>query len=153
MAKKELKTNDLAKIGRPRKFTPETLAAKFEEYKAYHPTRRRYINEVIRSGERAGEIVQVPVQPPMSLISFVLFAGITFEGWDNYCKREEFVEVTTHIRKEIEGEQVDGAAVGQYNQNIIARLVGLADKVQMQGEGNAQLNISVNGKCINLKKE
>lgn len=153
MAKKELKTNDLAKIGRPRKFTPETLAAKFEEYRAYHPTRRRYINEVIRSGERAGEIVQVPVQPPMSLISFVLFAGITFEGWDNYCKREEFFEVTTHIRKEIEGDQVDGAAVGQYNQNIIARLVGLSDKLQMQGEGNAQLNISVNGKGINLKKE
>lgn len=153
MAKKELKTNDLAKIGRPRKFTPETLAAKFEEYKAYHPTRRRYINEVIRSGERAGEIVQVPVQPPMSIVSFVLFAGMTFDAWEDYCKRGEFVELTTRIRREIESEQVDGAAIGQYNSNIIARLVGLADKLQMQGEGSAQLNISVNGKGINLKKE
>lgn len=86
----------------------------------------------IKSGDMAGTLIDIPTQTPMSIESFCLFADITPDTFRNYESNEgnykDFFEVTTRIRKIIESNQFEGATVGAYNPNIIARKLGLVDK-------------------------
>ena len=141
------------KPGRPLKYTPEQLWQKFTEYVNDTEGRTWYRNEAVKSGERAGDIIQVPTLAPLTLVGFCLFAETSMDKFVEYEKKEDFRNICTCIREAIRRNKFEGASVGAFNHAIIARDLGLSEKVQMQGEGNAQLNISVNGKGINLKKE
>lgn len=141
------------KPGRPLKYTPEQLWQKFTEYVNDTEGRTWYRNEAIKSGERAGDIIQVPTLAPLTQLGFCLYAEIDNCQLDEYAKKEEFSVIVTRIRDAIKRNKFDGASVGAFNPAIIARDLGLMERVQMQGEGSAQLNINVNGKGINLKKE
>jgi hypothetical protein len=68
----------------------------------------------------------------MSIESFCLFADISRQTLINYESNKEgyqdFFEVTTRIRNIIDSQQFEGATVGAYNPNIIARKLGLTDR-------------------------
>ena len=158
MAEKKLKNSyplpDVKrKPGRPLKYTPEQFWQKFVEYVNDTDARTWYKNEAVKSGERAGEIIQIPTLAPLTLLGFCLYAEIGMDKFIDYEKKEEFRNICTRIRDAVRRNKFDGASVGAFNPAIIARDLGLMEKIQMQGEGSAQLNISVNGKGINLKKE
>jgi hypothetical protein len=92
----------------------------------------------------AGVLIDIPTQTPMSLESFCLFSDISTETFRNYESTKDFIEVTTRIRGVIESNQFEGATVGAYNPNIIARKLGLADK--------QQTDVTTNGETINPPK-
>jgi len=85
----------------------------------------------------------------MSIESFCIFADISTETFRNYESKDEiykdFFEVTTRIRAIIESQQFEGATVGAFNPNIIARKLGLQDNVKQEfsGEVKTSPNIKV----------
>ena len=65
----------------------------------------------------------------------------------------EFSEIITRIREIIYSQKFDGAAVGLFNTNIIARDLGLVDKKEVNDtSAKEMININIDGKGINLKK-
>lgn len=55
---------------------------------------------------------------------------------------EEYATIISRIKKYIEQDQFSGAAVGIYQQNIIARKLGLVDKQENQMSGEINTNIT-----------
>ena len=130
------------KHGRGFKYTPEQLWQEALEYFQWMSTKVWNKKEAIKSGELAGTLIDIPTQTPLSLESFCLFADISFQTFLNYESNQdsykEFFDITTRIRKVIESNQFEGATVGAYNPNIIARKLGLADKKEIEGNVSIQ---------------
>lgn len=134
------------KHGRDFKYTPENLWKEAEAYFVWISAKVWNKKESIKSGDLAGTTMDVPTQTPMSIESFCLFADITTETFRNYESNnneyKDFFEVITRIRGIIESNQFEGAVVGAYNPNIIARKLGLADR--------SQTDITTNGNDISV---
>lgn len=76
----------------------------------------------------------------------------TLEGFKRYCRDnygdikeyfeskedwyKDFTGITSRIREEIREDQIVGGSLGFYNSNIVARLNGLADKKEVEGNLN-----------------
>ena len=120
------------KHGRGFKYTPESLWEEAVQYFDWISKKVWNKKDPIKSGDNAGKLIDVPTQTPMSLQSFCLFADISMETFRNYISNEgsykDFFDVTTRIRGIIESNQWEGATVGAYNPNIIARTLGLIDR-------------------------
>jgi hypothetical protein len=86
--------------------------------------------EIDFKGKDAKE-VEIPKMRPFTKDAFSLFCGLS--GWeviDSYKKRDkDFFEVITRIEKAINIQKFEGAAAGLLNPNIIARDLGLVDRV------------------------
>lgn len=124
------------KHGRDFKYTPEELWEEALKYFDWISSRVWNKKEAIKTGDLAGTTMDVPTQTPMSIDSFCLFADIDFKTFLNYESGKEqykdFFQIATRIRKIIESNQFEGAVVGVYNPNIIARKLGLADKQEIE---------------------
>ena len=93
--------------------------------------------DYIKSGEHAGEIVELKVQRPFShtgLEMFIEAHGIAARISDFRTNKDgkypEFREVAERIDSIIRQDKFDGAAVGNYNASLMIRELGLADNVQ-----------------------
>lgn len=127
------------KHGRDFKYTPDALWEEAEKYFEWMSSRVWNKKEAIKSGEMAGTLIDIPTQTPMSIESFCLFADIddnTFLRYEKQEGYESFWDITTRIRKVIESNQFEGATVGAYNPNIIARKLGLTDKTDITTGGD-----------------
>ena len=120
----------IRKVGRPRSYTPEALEARFEEYVSWAKANPICINKV--SG---GEIIPVPTERPLSLTGFCVFADIVENTFRDYEKLEEFSSITTRARTTFANSQIEGALVGAFNPNIVARLQGLAERQDVTTNG------------------
>jgi len=91
----------------------------------------------------AGTLINVPTQTPMSIGSFCLFSDIdenTFQRYEKEEGYEDFWAITKAIKAIIESQQFEGATVGAFNPNIIARKLGLADKTEQKLIANINLS-------------
>lgn len=118
------------KVGRPRAYTPEALEATFEEYVEWAKKHPLSINKV-----SAGEIIAIPTERPLTLVGFCVFADIVENTFREYERQEEFLSVTTRARTAFANSQIEGALIGAYNPNIVARLQGLADRQDVTTNG------------------
>ena len=120
------------KHGRDFKYTPEAFWDEAVSYFEYMSNKVWNKKEAIKSGDKAGTLIDIPTSTPLSIETFCLFADIDRQTFLNYESNDDnykdFFEVTTRIRGIIESNQFEGATVGAYNPNIIARKLGLADK-------------------------
>jgi len=127
------------KHGRDHSYTPDTLWTEAVKYFEWISERVWNKKEAIKSGDMAGTLIDIPTSTPMSIESFCLFADIDRDTFKNYESNEgsykDFFGVTTRIRTIIESQQFEGATVGAYNPNIIARKLGLADKTDHTTNG------------------
>lgn len=123
------------KHGRDYKYQPEELWEEFKQYVEWVNDTPWYKNEAIKSGDMAGTIIPIPTRKPLTIEGFCLFADIVHKTFMDYEKRKDFVTVVTRIRGAIENDQLEGASVGAYNPNIIARKLGLQDKQQTEHTG------------------
>lgn len=123
------------KHGRDFKYTPELLWKEAIDYFEWITQKVWNKKEPIKSGDMAGNLIDVPTQTPMSIEGFCLFADISKQTFYNYESNKDeykaFFDITTRIRGIIESNQFEGATVGVYNPNIIARKLGLADKQEV----------------------
>jgi len=121
------------KHGRDHSYDPEALwdeAVKYFDWISQSVWNKK---EAIKSGDMAGTTMDIPTQTPMSIKSFCLFADIDENTFNRYEKEEgykDFWEITTRIKSIIQSNQFEGATVGAYNPNIIARTLGLSEKIE-----------------------
>lgn len=131
------------KHGRDHKFTPQQIWDEFETYRIHIQDNRWFKNEAIKSGDMAGTIVSIPMTTPMSIEGFCVFAEMALQTFYSYEKHDDFVEIMSHIRLIIENQQLEGAIVGAFNPNIIARKLGLSEKT----------DVTTNGESLNINKQ
>lgn len=127
--------------GRPKLFTPQTLELAWQQYFAWCDDNPWMRNEAIKSGENAGQLVKVPISRPYTESGFCAFhdLGINYikQLWDAVKEGENeeniaFSSVITRARAKCYAQKFEGAAVGAFNANIIARDLGLADRTESQ---------------------
>jgi hypothetical protein len=68
----------------------------------------------------------------MTLAGLCIFLDISTSAWDEYCKREDYVGVTTRIRDIIYTQKFTGASADLLNPNIIARELGLGESLEIK---------------------
>lgn len=133
--------------GRPRAFTLEEFEQAWIDYFAFVEDNPWYKNEAIKSGEMVGQIVKIPTTRPYSEIGFCAFHNLGEHYINQLAKsleqREDeeslqFSYILTRARAKCKNQKFEGAAVGAFNANIIARDLGLADRMNIA----ANVNIS-----------
>jgi hypothetical protein len=120
--------------GRPKAYKPEKLWEEAKKYFVWCEDNPWQKNEALKGGDFAGQIIKIPTSRPFTISGLCVFLGITTQTYDSYQRTEEFLSVTTRIHDIIYTNKFEGAAVGAYNANIIARDLGLADKSDIKAE-------------------
>lgn len=121
------------KRGRPRNLKePNELWEMFLRYRNHVKQNPRIKYE---QNQRSGEVVPIPIVRPLTLDGFESYAW-EFEGMtiSNYLDNQndayqDFYAISTHIKKTIRGEQLDGGMAGQYNASLTARINGLSESI------------------------
>lgn len=120
-----------SKHGRDKIFeTPEIFLKAAYEYFETVNKNPWIMQEMVRGGDKAGEMVDKKIPRPYTIKGLCVFLNINHVTFLDYEreKGKDFTKVFTHVREIIETNQTEGAMVGAYKENIIARILGLADK-------------------------
>jgi len=139
--------------GRPRMYeTPEDLLVAAECYFEWVEANPLYKYDVIKSGDRAGEELKIALPRPFTEIAMCHYMELTMQSYHTtYKENEVFSDVTTHLSNCIRNQKYEGAAVGLFNANIIARDLGLTDKQEIHNTGETVKNtITFNGVEIEI---
>ena len=139
-------------MGRPYKFNSTTLLAKFESYKEWLKEQYFTRPELIKSGERAGEVVYIKIYSPPDILSFCLHCGIDSQTFYNYvsdeaqCEDRELFDTAMRVKQWIASEQIRGAQAGTYNPMIVARLNALKETTETSLKTETgTINIQISG--------
>lgn len=106
--------------------TPEELDNMFEAYK------KKCLDDT-RVDIRTGAVVH----KPFTWVGFMAFLGVGYKPADfisYYKAKKEFCDLITRIGNEIEADQLNGAMMGDYNANLVARLNGYTEKTENKHE-------------------
>ena len=134
-----------SKHGRDKLFaTPELLWEAACEYFAWCDDNPCCRYEAIKGGRRCGDIIDIPTQRPYSLSGLLFYIGACESYWRQFRAGEhkDFLTVITDIENVIETQQFEGATVGIFNSNIIARKLGLVDKTDVT-TGGEQVGLKI----------
>jgi DNA-packaging protein gp3 len=128
------------KHGRDAIFTlPEVLWDTACSYFKWADENPWYRYDVVKSGDRVGEVLSTPTQRPYSIAGFCVFLGVGttwFSVFRLNCS-EDFSTVINEIETVIRTQQWEGATVGTFRENIISRTLGLVDRTDMTTQGQA----------------
>lgn len=132
--------------GRPLIFeNPEILLQKCEEYFKWADENPWIKNDVVKGGENAGMMLQIPTQRPYTILGLCQHLGITSVCWYEYEKKSEFLNITTYVKDRISNQQIEGALVGAFNSNLTARIQGISE--------NAKVDHTTKGESIGFVSE
>lgn len=139
-----------SKHGRDRLFSSaEDMRIAAEEYFTWCDDNPLTKAEALKSGDRAGEIVFVPIPRPYTMQGLCSYLGCNlayFSQFESSIKNntdnnsKDFSNVITYIREVIYRQKFEGATAGYFNSNIIARDLGLVDKQDVNANVNAEVN-------------
>jgi len=149
------------------KYTADTLKFMFEEYKEDMQNYYYLRPELIKGGDYAGQVVNVKIPKPYSVVSFCAFAEISTATFYNYCNKDsedfnrfkgdmleeriKLLESSIYVCEQIKDHQIGGATAGIYNANIVARVNGIGDNVDVNNTGTKEtININIDGKKVDL---
>jgi hypothetical protein len=144
---------------KPNSYTPEDLCNKFNEYFEYMKTQIWNKTDAIKSGDMAGETIYIPVKTPLSRKGFCIFANISEDTLRNYASNKEaytqYFDLCTRALDIIDNNQIEGAIVGVYNANIVARINGIKEQSDHTTNGKEInttpiINLSVNSSRSNF---
>jgi len=118
-----------AKHGRDKIFsTPEMLWDACIEY--FEATDKRKWNKIEFKGTPLKKVL-VPTDTPYTITGLYIFLGIGKSTWNDYKNKDDykdFSDVISQVETIIYTQKFEGAVVGAFNSNIIARDLGLIDK-------------------------
>lgn len=144
-------------MARPFKYTLEELKQKFAEYKEFRATQYDIRYDCIKSGEKAGQTIEIKLPKPLTIISFCLFIGTTEKTFFNWLNEEsenidkELLQFITQVRDEIKDFQLSGASNGIYNQQIVARMNGLSETIKTENTNSETIVLNIESKKGDLK--
>lgn len=86
--------------------------------------------DFVGGGPMAGTVVDLPTARPYTLQGFCLYCDTSRQWFYQFKENatEDFLDIITRIEETIFTQKFEGAAVGAFNANIIARDLGLVDK-------------------------
>lgn len=118
--------------GRPRKYTPARLWKKALEYFEWNEKNPLYETKAFANDKTK----QLPKLRAMTESAFCLYAGISHDLFLLYKKGadpyKDFIVVSGRIATIIYIQKLEGAAADLFNANIIARELGLQEKITAQ---------------------
>ena len=79
---------------------------------------------------------------PFTSIGLCIYLGISRKCLRDYENREDFLPIITRVKEIIYNQKYEGAAIGTFNANIIARDLGLSDKTEVKAEVKNSLDYS-----------
>jgi hypothetical protein len=121
------------RLGRPPLFdTAEEMYAACCEYFQWVVENPLYEDKAFQF---QGEPVHTHVVKPraMTLVAMCTFLGCSRDAWENYRKREGFAETCELVDNIIYTQKFELAAADLLNVNLIARDLGLRDRVEQTG--------------------
>lgn len=89
--------------------------------------------------------VEIPTSAPFTQTGLCIFLDIDMDTWNNYRKNEaykDFFGVIKKVDEIIYTQKFEGAVVGAYNANIIARDLGLADNTRLSGDAENPIAVT-----------
>jgi hypothetical protein len=107
--------------------SPQVLWEACKEY--FEATDKRKWKKQQVAG-KPSEIWELETDTPYTLTGLCVFLDIDTQTWTNYKARKDFFGVITRVENIMFTQKFEGASVGAFNANIIARDLGLADKKQ-----------------------
>lgn len=124
-----------SKHGRDKIFaTPEAMRKAAEEYFDWQSER---VWEKTEFKGKEVEEVKVPTSAPFTMTGLCIFLGVNTDYFNQFKKEhKDFSEVIKWIENVIYTQKFEGATVGAYNANIIARDLGLSEKKEVKAEVN-----------------
>jgi len=127
-------------VGKDKKYTPAELWKLALSYFNWVDSTPLKEEKVFGTGIR----MEVNKMRAMTIRGFCLHAGISSQTFDNYNNQDEYRDVTTRIKDIIYVYKFEGAAAGLLDVNIIARELGLSDKVESQITGKDGKDLRLN---------
>lgn len=131
--------------GREKLFaTPELFLEGCEEYFNWNDAHPLYKVEAIKGGDNAGKLIKIPTMRPYTLQGLCRYLHCNTLWFNQFeyslsGKTDElsigFSKIITHVREAVYQQKFEGAAIGSFNANIIARDLGLSDKTQSEVTG------------------
>lgn len=116
--------------------TPEKLLELFNQYQEWVKNNPRLKEDYV--GKDADRVMR-QLERPLSWVGFEswLFKEGIISDLSDYEENKnnsytDYLPIVRTIKKIIETDQFEGAIVGQYQQNIIARKLGLVDKKEIE---------------------
>ena len=132
------------KHGREKLFSnPEILWEACVEY--FEVTDSRKWNKTDFKGGDAKKVL-IPTDTPYTLTGLQLFLNIDAQTWINYRTDEgykDYFEVITRVERIIYTQKFEGAVVGAYNSNIIARDLGLVEKKEIKNDNVKPIEFTI----------
>lgn len=125
--------------------TPEILWDACQEY--FEETDKRKWNKVEFKGSQIKKVL-VPTETPYTIAGLCLFLGVNSKYFNDFKyalrnktdkKSLDYSEVIERVEQIIYIQKFEGATVGVFKENIIARDLGLSDKTQLQGDEDKPL--------------
>ena len=115
-------------VGKPRHWpTPESMWADAEAYFQHIDDNPGWNYAIV-----GGKQVIAKTRAPYTILGFCNYCEISFEGYREYKNRPEYSAVITRIETKVRDQQLSGAMMNHFNSNIVARLLGLADKHEVK---------------------
>ncbi len=121
-------------VGRPKSITPSEFWERAKDYFQWCSKNPWNRVDPVKAGDRFGEHVNTPIDRPFTIQGLCLYIGIDDNTFSRYEKQEGYEEywaITRAIKNIIYTQKFEGAAVGVFNQNIIARDLGLTEKQEI----------------------
>lgn len=127
------------KHGRDKLFeTPEILREECETYFEWVDANPWFRKEAIKSGDLAGKTMDVETPRPYTLAGLCIYLNVSESYWRTFRNTEglgnDFLSVIDWCELVIRTQKFEGAAVGAFNANIIARDLGLKEQTEISGK-------------------
>lgn len=101
-------------------------------------------NEVIKGGAMAGEVVQTPLERPVTLSGFCSYVGISKVKWNTMRKSDEMGEICALVEESINANLLEKGLVNQTNPILTAKVLKIDDEVVDKGSA-INVNIAIGG--------
>lgn len=149
-----------AKHGKDKIFADgDLLLAHAEAYFKWCDTHPRYRAELVKY-KGGYEEAEVPLGRPYTMDGLTVYLGVSGayfrtakaalrekdENGTISASEVRLLEVFDIIEHTVRNEQIEGAAVGQYKEGLIARLNGIADNVNQNNTGSTVVRVTVRDK-------
>ena len=143
-------------MARPFKYTVEELRDLYSKYRKDRAKKYDSRFEPIKSGERAGEIIEIKLPKVPTILSFCHYIGITEKTFYNWINAEsknidkELLQFITYVQEEMKDDRLSAALNNAINPQLISRLDGYKDVQQDENTNQEQIVININGQKVDL---
>ncbi|MBS5795654.1 MAG: hypothetical protein KH100_04945 [Dysgonomonas mossii] len=121
--------------------SPGSLLAQAYRYFEWCDSNPWHKAELIRSGARVGEVVELPVSRPYTIEGLCVFCGISLATFARYESDPHFGEAIEHLRLTIRQQQLEGECIGVYNANALSKVTTAEKKEEADQPSELVINV------------